>query len=120
MKLELSMVDGCLHCTYTGEFTVKDAKFTIDKVIEACLEHGTDSMLLDCRQMTGSLSIFDRFRVVDYGQKIKGMVSRCAIVGHLGIYLPDKFIETVAVNRGINLKVFLDIAEAEEWMQQSR
>ncbi len=35
-----------------------------------------------------------------------GKVSKLALVGDIKMVLPDRFAETVAVNRGINLKVF--------------
>lgn len=31
--------------------------------------------------------------------------------------LPDNFVENVAVNRGINLKIFTDANEAIDWLK---
>ena len=102
---------------FIGEFNLEAGKRTVDSMIEACFEHDLFAVLLDCRSMTGNLSIMDRYRLVVYGQRMLGKVNRVALVGRQEAVLPDRFAETVAVNRGINLKVFIDMDQAVDWLK---
>ena len=102
---------------FVGEFNVEAAKQTIDRAVQACAEYGQPAVLLDCRKMTGSLSIMDRFQVAVYGQTSIGKIARLALVRRPDADPPDRFVETVAVNRGINLKLFTDIEQAIEWLR---
>jgi hypothetical protein len=102
---------------YGGAFRLQAAKRAVDGKIRACAEHDRSLVLFDCTGMTGNLSVWDRFQTIVYGQKVKGRVNKLALVGRPGMLLPDRFAETVAVNRGINLKVFTDREKAVEWLK---
>jgi len=68
--------------------------------------------------MTGKLSVIDRYRAIVYGQNMIGKVSKLALVGDIKMVLPDRFAETVAVNHGINLKVFAETKRAIHWINE--
>jgi hypothetical protein len=106
-----------LLVVYGGAFSLQAAKRAVDGMIQACAEYDRSLALFDCNRMTGKLSIWDRFQTMVYGQKIKGRVDKLALVGRPDMLLPDRFAETVAVNRGINLKVFTDREKAVEWLK---
>jgi hypothetical protein len=106
-----------LLVVYQGPFSLGEGRGVIDGMLQACAEHGRVSVLFDCRGMTGRFTVMDRFQVVIYGLKIRGAIRRLAIVGRREDILPDRFAETVAFNRGIDMKVFADVAEAERWLK---
>jgi hypothetical protein len=109
--------DEFVLVTYTGEFNVEAANRTIDRALQACKEFGKTRLLLDCKNMIGALSVFDRFQVAEYGQKLQGTMSKVAMVRPESQDPSDKFTETVAVNRGVNLKLFTDFEEAVKWLK---
>jgi len=82
----------------------------------ACHEHHRSRVLLDCREMTGNLPMMDRFEVTVYGATKRHQIRRLALLGREEMVLPDNFVENVAVNRGMDVKIFTDFYEAELWL----
>lgn len=114
--LEIQDKQDYLLVNFIGAFSMDAARQTVDMMLETCISEGQSAVVLDCSSMTGKLSIMDRYRVILYGQKLIGKVSRLALVADIKLVLPDRFAETVAQNRGINLKVFTDIEGAVHWI----
>lgn len=102
---------------YIGPFTVSGAARTIDQVLESIPATMSRPVLIDCRQMTGNLSFVDRFQTVVYGRKMVGRVSRLAIVRSMERKNADRFVETVAGNRGFRVQLFEDFDEAGSWLK---
>jgi hypothetical protein len=117
--MRISIKGDYLLVEFTGEFCVKAGKRCVDKMALACKEHQCMNILLDCRKMTGDMPVFNRFQVAEYGAAELGMVSKFALVVRPEIVLPDKFVENVAVNRGMNLKVLSDFEQADHWLSES-
>ena len=116
---ELSITDkgDYVLVDFFGEFSVEAGKRCVDRMLEACSQYGRSAVLLDCRRMTGPLTVLDRFQVIQYGEITRGIISRLALVSRPGDILPDNFAESVAVNRGVNLRVFADADKAVEWLR---
>lgn len=116
---ELKILDkgDYILADFSGEFSVDAGKQCVDRMVEACSEYNRSAVLLDCSKMMGHLTIMGRFQVVEYGQIARGTISRLALVGRTEDTLPDNFVENVAANRGVNLRVFTDIDEAVEWLR---
>lgn len=93
-------------------------------MLTACEQHQADKVLLDVRSVTGAISAMDRFQFSEafsgkyFDEKKAGKIShaRFAIIGNYPIIDPNRFGETVAVNRGMTLKVSTDMAEAMDWL----
>jgi hypothetical protein len=116
-SMEIQDKDDFVLIVYSGEFDMRSAHETIDHILQACSEKHCSAALLDCRNMTGKISTFDRYDSAMYGQVIKGTVSRMAIVGPPNLVLSDNFFENVALNRGLNLRVFIDMDKAVGWLK---
>ena len=101
---------------FFGEFSVEAGKQCVDRMVEACKEHSKSKVLLDCRKMTGAMPILDRYLVADYGASKGRLLMQLALLNREGVPLPDNFVENVAVNRGMNMKVFTDHDEALYWL----
>ena len=107
-----------LCCEFSGEFTVSAGKECVDEMIAACAEKDCSRALLDCRQMSGEMSVIDRYEVVTYAQKTRDITNRIAILVREDQMLQDKFAENVGVNRGIGLQVFTDVDQATSWLEE--
>ncbi|HBH60546.1 MAG TPA: hypothetical protein DDX85_02140 [Nitrospiraceae bacterium] len=116
--LEVKDRGAYLSFEFSSEFTVSAGKECVDWMVAACAEKQCSRALLDCRQMTGKMSVFDRFDVVNYAQKTRGIIHRIAILLREDQTLPDKFAENVGVNRGIGLRVFTDDDQAISWLEE--
>ncbi len=108
-----------LLADFFGEFSVATGKRCIDSMVEAAIASGRRRVLLDCRRMTGEMPIIARFQVAEYSQKTRGAIDRIALLNRPEVVLPDNFVEHVAVNRGVNLKIFTDFDQAERWLTET-
>jgi hypothetical protein len=116
--MSISDKGSYLLIEFFGEFSVETGKRCVDQMMEACLEHHRSRVLLDCRRMTGSMSVISRFQVAEYGAFSLDFLARFALVNRDDVLLPDKFVENVAINRGMDLKIFTDFDAAEQWLTE--
>jgi len=84
------------------------------------LDKGKKSVLIDLRAVKGTPpDIYERFilgvETVKIQRKNKTIVT-IVIVGNEPMIDPERFGETVALNRGGIGKVFINIEEAESWL----
>jgi hypothetical protein len=114
--IEIQNKGAYLLVDYSGDFTLEGAKECIDSYVDACAEQNCSRVLLDTRKMTGRLGIMDRYKMGRYAIKTKVQEIRTAMIGTKSYVLPDRFLENVASNLGVDVKVFLDTDEALKWL----
>jgi hypothetical protein len=113
-----------LRVEVTGDFSRAEALETIDPTLEVLIQHSLRKVLVDIRQVKGNPSTMDRYAFsVALAEKFnKACTSgadastRFGFVGKEPMVEKDRFGETVAVNRGLNLKVMEDMDEALQWL----
>lgn len=76
---------------------------------------GVTKVMIDARESTGDLRTMDRFQ---YGELAATYLRpfKLAFVIRADLLEPARFGETVAVNRGGNVRVFGDANEARAWL----
>jgi hypothetical protein len=110
--------DSYVQATVTGTNTPENMLRYMKEAYEACRARGKSAVLLEMNLAGESLDVTSIFRVVEErsadGAKLRKIAYVAPIVGKD----PARahFAETVAVNRGVNVKVFRDIAEAQSWL----
>ncbi len=104
---------------FAGEFGVDTGKQCIDRMAEACERLARWKVLLDCRRMSGAMPLLARFEVAEYGASRRRELRKLALLNRAEVVLPDNFVENVATNRGMNMKVFTDFDAAEAWLLQA-
>lgn len=108
-----------LHIEFTGEFSVAAANRTIDLMLNACAEHQCSRVLMDCRRMTGHMSLMGRFEVAVYAGTAVGPELRIALLGRPDQVLPGNyFVESVARLRGVDVREFFNEEKALEWLMR--
>lgn len=105
---------------FFGEFSVDAGKQCIDMMTDACEKNSQSRVLLDCRKMTGNMPVIDRFQVAEYGATKHRQISRIALLNREEVMLPGNFVENVAVNRFMNMKIFTHFGDAEDWLTQAK
>ena len=65
--LSIIQKEAYIRFDYTGEFSIVMGKQCIDAMVEACSQTQISKALLDCRNMTGEIQIFESFKVAEYG-----------------------------------------------------
>jgi len=117
--------NGVLYATITGEYTLEAAKQSINEMLAAVEQHRVGKVLLDGREVAGMMEAMERYR---YGEYMARMledlagesdfsVPRFAYVLRPPISDPGRFGETVAVNRGVLIRVFEQIEDARIWLE---
>ncbi len=107
----------CLSCT--GVFCIEDFLHVFDKGFSIAADKKLSAILVDIRGLKGCMATMQRFNIGEAVPKIQRKyppVIGIAIVGDEPMVDPERFGETVAVNRGAAGKVFTDIDEARTWL----
>jgi hypothetical protein len=124
MRIEMLADSDLLRVQATGEFSLEEAKRTFLEIMEGLALQGTKRVLIDGRTITGDPETIERFyygefaaqTVVRYEVRGVSPATPFAYVLREPVLDPEKFGETVAVNRGMRVKVFDNPEEALEWL----
>jgi hypothetical protein len=128
MTFKVEVKPDYVSMLWEGAFESSDIEYFTTQLIETCKTRRCSKMLIDLREVQGTLSTMDRFNIGLTGStkyfkaKLTGKILNCrfAAVGHVPLMDPSRFAETVAVNRGVNVKSFTDINEALRWLTEER
>ena len=117
---------GLLHVDATGEFSLEEAKRNFLELLGAVARHRATKVLLDGRTVKGKPEDMERFYYGEFAAKetmrlVKehGIAPSFAYVLHDPLRDPRRFGENVAVNRGMNLKIFQSPTDALEWLEHT-
>lgn len=124
MKLQITAEDFFLRVCVSGIFSLANANKACVEMFKAVEQHKAMEVLVDCRHLAGSPSTMERFEHSEFGAArmidFSAWITRFAYVGMPPLIDPQKFGETVAVNRGVKIKVFTNIEDALRWLELER
>jgi hypothetical protein len=118
-KLTIYKQGDILYVKAEGERSFKTLMKITEQIMEACPQNDTCRALVDVRAMGSKLNIWETFRLVtSCFARVRNwhVLRKAAIVDREDVRPMYKFLETVADNRGYNLRVFEDTAEAIRWL----
>lgn len=124
MLLDIHVEANLLNIVASGEFSLGEAERTFVQMLNAVELHQSKKVLFDGRKLVGNPKIIERFY---YGQFAAQSVAefrkrglprdpQFAYILKEPVLDPERFGETVAVNRGMNVKAFGSLAEALRWL----
>ena len=113
-----------LVATVSGQYSLRGAQEAYDRAIKAALPLGHTRILIDARGITGAPSQDERYAlglfVATEQRLLAARTPPCflqvAVYGHQPLVDPNRFGETVALNRGAKLKVSERLDEALAWL----
>jgi hypothetical protein len=87
-------------------------------IIQACLAagHNITRILCDERQLEYRLGTLDTYQAAEFISAQAPHVAQIAIVCAPTFIADAQFWETVAVNRGLTVRAFTDLANARRWL----
>ena len=109
-----------LHFRVTGPNTAESVRGYLTDVYFTCAQLERAAILIEENLEGPGLGLVDIFEIVTEGtERSWPYVRRLAYVDVNPAHSrPDmQFAETVAVNRGINMRLFSTLAEAEKWLE---
>ena len=124
MKLQMQVEGDVLKVVATGRFSLGEAKRIFVEMLDAVAAHGAAKVHLDGREIVGNPRTIERFlygeyaalTVADYGKRGVAPSTPFAYVLRSPVLDPERFGETVAVNRGMNIRVFGDFEQSLRWL----
>jgi hypothetical protein len=124
MKLEIFAESGFLNVVAMGIYSLVEAKRTFIEMLEAVARNKVEKVLFDGRGLTGNPKFMERFYYGEFAAQSVAKfsargVSRDAMFAYVlevPMLDPRRFGETVAVNRGMVVKIFDNLDEALGWL----
>ena len=117
--LSLEQHPAYLHAAVTGSHSAANVARFLREVREACEERGIAAVLLELDFTGPSLGTGGIYDVVS---REAGGGKTLRKVGYVDASPRDpgkkKFAETVALNRGVNVRLFTSVAEAARWLAE--
>jgi hypothetical protein len=117
--LSIKERDGYLHLTVTGENQPETVKNYLAAIHQECLQRGVSAILIEENLRGPSLKFMEIFRIASEGsEQASSQIRRLAYVDSNleHSYANMKFAETVAANRGLNVRVFPTVEDAVAWL----
>ena len=117
-KLTVQEHPGYLHVRAEGERTPGNARRALQEAGAACMAKGRRDLLLELNlegPQLGMLRIYDVIaeRSAD-GAKLHRIAYVDSVPGK-----ESKFAETVAANRGVNVRLFAEVESARRWLTET-
>ena len=108
-----------VHTKVVGERTPENALRFLRDSYTACVNAGRTAVLLEMHLTGPSLGTTNVFDVISSGVPDALKLRKIAYVeGSVGDATMPAFAATVAVNRGVNVRLFRDVAVAASWLTE--
>ena len=116
-QLTIDELPAYLHARATGPNTPENMLGILVEVHGACLKLGRDAVLLEVCMSGPSLDPASIFRVISQRSPDGRTLRKIAYLDTSnGDPERMRFAETVAVNRGVNVRLFRELEAARQWM----
>jgi hypothetical protein len=127
ISMEIRVESALLRATCSGSFSLEEAKRVFLEALHAAVLQGVNKVLFDGRTLTGELPTLERFHLAKFSAESvvqlqgRGLPAgiKFACVLEEPLLDPERFGETVAVNRGLFMKAFDNVDEALEWLEET-
>lgn len=115
-KIEVNNDSGYIHVLHYGESDVEEFIRVGQDALSFVTEHRIFRVLADVSGITNKASITDLFTSTTHHAETAQVRPKTAIFGKPEQREELYFLETVGVNRGMNLKIFTDSDDALKWL----
>ncbi len=125
MEIKIDPESKIVQGVSSGSYSREESQENFLNLVDAAVKHGIPKILLDARELKGTLSAVDRYFYAGFAadQSRQLAVAKLLPGGlSLAIVLPEdmfdgsKFGENVAFNRGMSFKVFCEFEKALAWL----
>ena len=124
LKVDIEPRKHYLRATVSGSYSLRAAQDAYGEAVKAALAHGHTRVLIDASGVNGVPTQDERYMLglfVAAEQRILAARTpaaevRVAVFAHRPLVDPERFAETVAVNRGAKVKISERLDEALAWL----
>lgn len=116
---EVIHVGEYIYIRHENEFTRNEFEESTVSTNRLLDKHRWNRLLVDLRGITNRVPIADVYHIVTFDQKLFPHV-------YIGVVFPKdreqdgRFAETVAENRRVKLKTFIDFEQAVDWLTKQK
>ena len=108
-----------VYARVDGDLTPANALRFLEDAHAACVKSGRDSLLMDMQLHGPSLPTTAIYEVISQRAADGSKLRKIAYVPYDGgDPSMAQFAETVAINRGVNVRIFESVAAAEGWFSE--
>jgi hypothetical protein len=121
-RLKITEKEGYSHIQVTGENSFETVRNYLEEIDRECRQRECTHVLIEEFLHGESLSIFDVFQIASQGAaQAASFFRKIAYVDRNANHSAMKmeFAETVASNRGLNIRIFSNTMDAEDWLISS-
>ena len=112
--------EGYTQCDCTGDYSTDEFIEILNKAILYSIQRKKRTVLINVSAVISEpLDTLERYTIgeqIAAAQRSHGELVTIAVVGTVPLIDPNKFAETVALNRGAVGKAFFDLEEAISWI----
>ena len=124
VNIAMNEDEGYLHAAVRGEFSLEEAQQTFLAILQRVVQEGAHRVLFEGVDVTGEPTTIQRFYYAKFAaaavcvspNEQASAAARFAYVLRPPVLDPRRFGENVAVNRGMNVRAFEDLAAARRWL----
>jgi hypothetical protein len=116
MQIDLEDAGEYLAANVSGKYSLDGMLLLIDRIAEESTRLNQARVLVDVSRMTGDAPLSDRYVYAARAAERLLKITKCAACAGVGQQVVP-FTSIVAKNRGLQLEVFFDRAEAVQWLR---
>jgi len=116
VQLQIEEMPGYLKATLNGATTTEEVAWQFESLAEKCKCTNKNKLLLDFTEVPADISLVDRYDLGKRTQVFAQYKCKVAAVCKSGQRDSHCFLETVAQNRWVDLRVFTNVEDALEWL----
>ena len=108
-----------VHVVHSGAAVPAEILAARAEAVRLLIARRWQRFLVDLQQVQNAFSVMDHFHLVSSAAAQSEIVSTAiALVIDVGDFEDFRFVEDLAVNRGLNLKIFADAGAAAAWLAE--
>lgn len=116
-KLTIIQKSTYLHIIVTGQLSEENVLRYFEEIHRECTAHNCFRILIEENLDGPRLSVINVLKLVsEVSSKSRGLFKEIAYIDVNAEGDSMNFVENVAVNRGLPVKVFSTVANAEKWL----
>jgi len=115
-EVKIEVIDGVVHVLLLGTFNLSNAMEFFNQVLRQARKENVNKIIVDTHKMSTDVSTLARFELGNYMAEQDTSGIRIVIIANDDIAWSDRVLETVLLNRGVNVKVVTELEEGLNWL----
>lgn len=120
-EIHVEIKEDHLLAVFSGKFEYQTNRELLLDILMECIKNSKTRVLFDLRLLKGNMTTYERYETATYLANLTRQHQdtsklQIAVVGNEPLIDPERFGETVAKNKGLNIKVSNDMNEVVEWL----